>query len=94
MSAETRRPVAPEDCAAYPGCGRDARNYCACDVDVTTVPVPGPCQERALVDALHRRDAVEADIRRLDAGLSDEAIERAVATHLRERAAMRRGAEG
>jgi hypothetical protein len=54
------------------------------------VPVPRPCQERALVDALHRRDAAEADIHRLDAGLSDEAVERAVDTYQCEREALGR----
>ena len=46
MSApDTLRP--PPDCAAYPGCGREVRGHCACDV--ATVPVPPPSRVGAYV---------------------------------------------
>ena len=46
MTAPTERPTAP-DCAAYPGCGREVRGHCACDV--ATVPVPPPSRPGAYV---------------------------------------------
>ena len=46
MTAPTERPTAP-DCAAYPGCGREVRGHCACDV--ATVPVPPPSRVGAYV---------------------------------------------
>jgi len=48
---------------------------------------PGPCQQRALVDALHRRDAATRDVLALEATLDGAARWHARATYERERAA-------
>ncbi len=53
---------------------------------VPTVRQPGPCQERALVDALHRRDAAMRDVLAASAPLDDAALVSAHATYERERA--------
>ncbi len=55
---------------------------------VPTVRQPGPSQQRALVDALHRRDAATRDVLAASAQLSDAAIMRAHAVYERERSAL------
>lgn len=55
---------------------------------VPTVRQPGPSQERALVDALHRRDAATRDVLALEAALDDAAMTDAHAVYERERAAL------
>ncbi len=51
-----------------------------------TVRQAGPCQQRALVDALHRRDAATRDVLAASAPLDDAALVSAHATYERERA--------
>ena len=49
MSA-TQRPSAPDDCPAWPMCGREVRGHCACDVgSVVTRPVPPPSRPLAYI---------------------------------------------
>lgn len=54
---------------------------------VPTVRQPGPSQERALIDALHRRDAATRDVLAASAPLDDAALMRAHCAYERERAA-------
>lgn len=54
---------------------------------VPTVRQAGPCQQRALVDALHRRDAATRDVLAASAPLDDAALMRAHCAYERERAA-------
>ena len=86
--AETLRPTAPDDCRAFPQCGLDVTGPCRCHpVAAPTVPAPGPCQQRALIDALHRADGIARDVRQASMALPEGARREAWAVYLRERAA-------
>lgn len=47
MTPPTLRPSAPDDCPAWPMCGREVRGHCACTVDVATKPCPPPSRPGA-----------------------------------------------
>lgn len=80
--AETMRPEPPDDCGCpdrvWPRCGHEG---------APTVPGPRPCQQRALVDALHRADGAARDVRQASMALAEGAKREAWAVYLRERAA-------
>ena len=75
MTAPTERPTAP-DCAAYPGCGREVRGHCACDV--ATMPVPPPSRPGAYVAKRHAIAALWAECDALWEAMTESERDRAV----------------
>lgn len=86
-AADTTPPPAPGGCLGWPMCGLEVRGECRCYPAAPTVPSPGPCQQRALIDALHRADTVARDVRQASMALPEPDRVEAWAVYLRERAA-------